>query len=255
MQSWLKSLSLVLLLAIAFGGCKQSILEDEGGNTIDENIRLRIFPYWNNYFFSTDSIYLAGGSFIQIDKISIIHSNFTFVNDGDTLEPGPVVEWHTGMGNEIFMGSLPTGTYSGFYFFNIGVDSVSDAFPPSFYPEGSVLGKGDHYRGPLLGGYNYVTITGNIVNPAAPLLGPSIPMTWLIATQDLVTTYDRAKSFNVVPGKYVTIDVKLDVSKLFTSLSPLTTPTIASNPNDQNDFDQAVILHENFSKEAYEIEL
>lgn len=253
MQSLLKSLLFLSMLALVFGGCKKSILEDEGGNTIDENIRLRIYPYWNNYFFNTDSIYQANGSFLQIDEISIVHSGFTFVNQGDTLDPGGIVDWKYGQGNEIYMGSLPAGSYSGHYFFNVGIDSISDARPPNFFPENSVLGSGEYYRGPLLGGYNYVTIKGNIVNPANPLLGPSIPMSWVIATQDLVSVFGLAKSFNVVPGRYVTIDIKFDIAKLFTGLYPLQTPTIASNQKDANDYDQAITLQQNFSKEAYQI--
>lgn len=253
MKSLFKSLLFVSMLAMVFGGCKKSILEDEGGNTIDKNVRLRIYPYWNNYYFKTDSIYQVNGSFLQIDEISIVHSGFTFVNQGDTLDPGGVVAWKSGQGNEIYMGSLPAGSYSGHYFFKVGVDSISDARPPSFFPENSVLGSGEYYRGPLLGGYNYVAIKGKIVNPALPLLGPSIPMSWVIATQDLVTVYGSAKSFNVVPGRYVTIDINFDVAKLFTGLYPLQIPIIASNQNDGNDFAQATTLQQNFSKDAYKI--
>ena len=249
-----KSGILLLLLTLMVAGCKKSILNDDPGITTSDNVRLRIFPYWNNYYFNSDSLYFAGGSFLKVDEISVIHSNFTFVDDGDTLPAGEIREWKITGGTDLLLGYLEPGSYTGFYIYKVGLDSVSNLKPPQSYPEGHPLANTQYYRGPGKG-YNFITITGRIQDPNKPNSEPTIPLKWVVATQDLVLDYKMTESFNVVAGKMVTFDVVFDVAKLFDGLFPLVNPIIKADPSDTQDFNLAQTLQNNFKTKAYKIQI
>jgi len=113
----LTSITLAILISVSFVGCKKSILSDETGEFVTNNVRIKIFPYWNNNLYSKDSLYFINGAFLKIDDISILHSDYYFVNDGDTLPPSEPYEWKLSLGEEVPLGNLDEGSYSGFYRF------------------------------------------------------------------------------------------------------------------------------------------
>jgi hypothetical protein len=255
MAKTLYSFALIAILAITFSACKKSILdEDEEGTLTAKNVRVQIFPYVGNYLYSSDSLYYLGGAFLKIDDIRMIHSNFYFVNAGDTLTPGDPVEYQLSDGKQdVYLYQLISGSYSGVYKYLIGLPPNVNAKAPSAQPEGSILKDNTLYRGAGKG-YNFVTITGRIQDPAKPGSEPTIPLKWVIATDDLALEYGQAKSFNAVTGKPISFGVIFKLDKLFTGLSPLVNPTINSDPANPNDYTLAETLADNFVQ-AYVIQL
>lgn len=254
MNKILKSTLLFLFASLILVGCKNSILTDEPGDLSSKNVRLRIFSYWNNHFFSTDSLYFTGGAFVKIDDISIVHSNYFFVNDGDTLPKSDVAEWKHSTGSDLFLASLEVGSYTGFYKYLIGLDSLTNSRNPDYFKEGHPLTNPSLYRGPGKG-YNFVTITGKIQDPNKPNSEPSIPLRWVVATNDLTFQLGQAKSFNVVAGKNITYDVILNVADLVDGIFPIVTPIIECDPAKPNDFNQAMVIYQNLVQGAYNLQL
>lgn len=242
-------------IALAATSCKKSLLNDEEVSTANaNNLRVRIFPYVGNYLYNADSLYFLGGAFLKIDDIRIIHSNFYFVNNGDTMSAGEPTDWTLSSGRQdVYLYQLPPGGYSGFFRYLIGLNPSENAKAPEAQPEGSILKDKTLYRGTGKG-YNFVTITGRIQDPAKPNAEPSIPLRWLVATDDLALEYGLSKSFNAVTGKPITFDVIFNLEKLFTGLSPLGTPTINADPGNANDYQLAEKLADNFQT-AYIIQL
>jgi len=255
MTKTLFSFAFIAALAFSFSACKKSILdEDEEGTLTAKNVRVQIFPYVGNYLYNPDSLYYLGGAFLKIDNIRIIHSNFYFVNASDTLTPGDPVDYQLNSGRQdVYLYQLPAGSYSGFYRYLIGLPPKTNAKSPSDQPEGSLLKDNSLYRGAGKG-YNFVTITGRIQDPAKPGSEPSIPLKWVIATDDLALEYGQSKSFNAVTGKPISFGVIFKLNLLFTGLSPLVNPTINSDPANPNDFKLAETLADNFIQ-AYVIQL
>lgn len=251
----LKTGVIVLLLALSFIGCaKKSILSDDPGDLSTKNVQIKIFPYWNSYLYSPDSLYFAGGAFLKIDDISILHSDYYFVNDGDTLPISDPVEWKLSEGGDVMLGYLEQGSYSGFYRYKVGLTPTLNAKSPSDFASSNPLSNQSLYRGANQG-YNFVTITGRIQDPAKPGSEPSIPLKWVIATNEFAVQFGRGQSFNVVAGKPVTFVVVLDIAKLFEGLYPITTPIIACDPTNTADFNQATTLQANFKNKAYNLQL
>jgi hypothetical protein len=248
-------LALVAVLALSSSGCKKSLLdENEEGTLTADNVRVRIFPYVHNYLYNSDSLYYLGGAFLKIDDIRIIHSNYYFVNSGDTMSPGGIVDYQLSSGRQdVYLYQLIAGSYSGFYRYLVGLTPTVNAKSPDQQPAGSVLKDQSLYRGAGKG-YNFVTITGRIQDPAKPGSEPSIPLKWVIATDDLTLEYGSAKSFNTVTGKPITFDVIFRIDKLFTGLTPLVNPTINADPAKPNDYTLAETLADNFLQ-AYIIQL
>jgi hypothetical protein len=253
-KSILHALLIVIASLALSSACKTDIKSDDGETTANaNNIRVRVFAFVNGFVYNPDSLYFLGGANLKIDDISIIHSNFYFVDMGDTLDPGGVAEWRLSSGEaSVFLYRLSPGSYSGFYRYLVGLDSVSNALPPGAQPSGSPLTQ-SLYRGPLEG-YNFVTITGRVQDPGKPDSEPDIPLKWVLANADLNMTYGLGKSFNITAAKPVTFDVVLRVEDLFTGLSPLGTPTIEADPGNANDFQNAEQLRDNFIQ-AYNIQL
>ncbi len=243
-----------MVSVIFLSGCKTDILSDEGETTANaNNIRVRVFAFVNGYVYSPDSLYFLGGARLKIDDMSIIHSNFYFVDMGDTLKPGDAAKWRLRSGEpSAFLYRLAPGSYSGFYRFFVGLDSLSNSRAPGEQPAGSPLTQ-EYYRGNNKG-YNFVTITGRIQDPNKPNSEPDIPMKWVLSTTQLNMQFGQAKSFNVTAGKPVTFDVVLSIEDLFIGLSPLGSPIIEADPGNANDFQNAEQLKSNFSQ-AYQIQL
>ncbi len=246
--------SLLVSFTLLLEGCKTDILSDDGDPTSTaKNVRVRVFAYVNGYLLNTDSLYFLGGANVKFDDISIIHSNYYFVDMGDTLKPGDAGEWRFTNGDpNVFLYQLPPGSYSGFYRYLVGLDSLSNSRAPKDQPSGSPLNS-DNYRGQGKG-YNFVTIKGRIQDPNKPNSEPDIPMKWVLSTTQLNMEFGMGKSFNLVTGKPATFDVVFDVEKLFTGLAPLGTPMIEADPSNPNDFGNAETLRQNFIQ-AYNIQL
>lgn len=244
----------VALFSLTLSGCKTEIISDEGETTANaNNIRVRVFPFVNGYIYSPDSLYFLGGASLKIDDITIVHSNFYFVDMGDTLPKGDPASWRLRSGEpSVFLYRLAPGSYSGFYRYSVGLDSLSNSRKPSEQPEGSPLTE-DLYRGNGKG-YNFVTITGRIQDPNKPNSEPDIPLKWVLSTEQLNMQFGLSKSFNVTAGKPVTFDVVLSVEQLFTGLAPLGSPIIEADPANANDFQNAEQLKNNFAG-AYNIQL
>lgn len=241
-------------LVLLAQGCKKSILDENEESTLTaDNVRIKVFPYVNGYLYNPDSLYFLGGANLKIDEIEIVHSNFYFVDQGDTLPAGDPDVWKLSTGNDVYLYQLPPGSYSGFYRYLIGLNSVTNAKAPADQPETSILRDGKLYRGSGKG-YNFVVITGRIQDPDKPNAEPSIPLKWQIATDDLTSEFGMAKSFNLVTGKAVTFDVILQIEMLFNGLAPLATPTISSDPANANDMQKANALKDNFLQ-AYKLQL
>ena len=125
---------------------------------------------------------------------------------------------------------------------------------PSDFPASNPLSQQSLYRGANKG-YNFVTIQGRVQDPAKPNSEPSIPLNWVIATDDFSVQYGKSQSFNVVAGRPVTFVVILDIAKLFDGLYPITTPIIKCDPGDASDFGNATTLYNNFKDKAYNLQL
>ena len=243
-----------LIAGLLVGSCKKSILDENEQSTLTaDNIRIRIYPYVNGYLYNKDSVYYLGGANLRIDDIQILHSNFYFVDQGDTLPAGDPALWKMSSGSDVYLYQMLPGSYSGYYNFLVGLNPVTNAKAPDSQPTGSILRDGKLYRGAGKG-YNFVIITGKIQDPSKPNSDPSIPLKWVIATDDFAIGYERGKSFNLVTGKAVTFDVILSVEKLFNGMAPIATPTINSDPTNANDMQQAQKLHDNFIQ-SYVIQL
>jgi hypothetical protein len=243
----------ILSLAMSFAGCKKSILNDDEGELSNKNVQLRIFPYINDYLYNSDSLYFLGGANLKIDEIQILHSNFYFVNAGDTLPKNDAALWKLSKGDQVLLGYLEPGSYTGVYRYLVGLDTVSNSKSPKDFPAGNPLASQDLYRGSGKG-YNFILIQGRIQDPNKPGSEPSIPMSWAVATSGLAIEYGTPKSFNSVPGKLITFDIKLEIDKLFTGLFPIATPVIKCDPADANDFQLAKVLQSNF-KVAYKMQI
>jgi hypothetical protein len=255
MINFLKTIVIVVLASVSFIGCaKKSILSDDPGNLSSNNVQIKIFPYWNNYLYNADSLYFAGGAFFKIDDISILHSDYYFVNDGDTLPKSDPTEWKLSKGGDVMLGYLEAGSYSGFYRYKVGLDATTNAKSPADFPASNPLSQKSLYRG-ANEGYNFVTITGRVQDPAKPNSEPSIPLSWVIATDDFSVQYGMGQSFNVVAGRPVTFVVILDMAKLFEGLYPITTPIIKCDPSDPSDFGHATTLYNNFKNKVYKLQL
>ncbi len=247
-------LFLVLVVSAGTLSCKKSILSDDPGTIENKNIKLQIFPYWGSYYYNPDSLYFAGGAFIKIDEISIVHSDFYFVNAGDTLPASDPVEWKLTSGEFLDLAYLEPGSYTGFYEYIVGVDSAANFYPPQLQPKESVLNTNTSlYRGPGKG-YNFITITGRIQDPNKPGTEPSIPMKWVVANNGLQINYFQPKSFNVAAGKDVTFAVVLQIEQLFNGLYPIVTPQIKADATNQADMDNTEVLQQNF-KNAYLVQI
>lgn len=248
---------LVLMLlgfSFLFQGCKKSILNEDDASTLTaDNIRVRIFPYVNGYLYNKDSLYFLGGAKLKIDEIEVLHSNFYFVEQGDTLPEGEPQVWTLTGGDDVYLYQLAPGSYSGFYRYLVGLNSVTNAKAPADQPETSILRTSKLYRGNGKG-YNFVVITGRIQDPDKPTAEPAIPLKWVIATDDLAMQFGMAKSFNLVTGKAVTFDVIFSLERLFNGMAPLATPTISADPANANDMQQATRLRDNFLQ-AYILQL
>jgi hypothetical protein len=248
------ALTALTVVTLLFSGCKTDILSDDGESTLTaNNIRLRIFPYVNGTFYNSDSVYFLGGANVTIDEIIVVHDNYFFVDQGDTLPKGDPAVWKLSTFDpNVYLYQLSPGSYSGMYRYLVGIDSVSNLLPPSNQPQGSPLNN-DLYRGSGKG-YNFVTIRGKIQDPSNPGSAPSIPYNWVLSGPSFNMQYGMGMSFNLVTGKPVTFDVIFSLEKLFTGLAPLGTPEIKSDPNLPNDMANAQILQSNF-QEAYKIQL
>jgi len=254
MHKYFTSSIIILLISASFVGCKKSILSDETGDFEAKNVRIKIFSYWNDYLYSKDSLYIINGAALKIDDISILHSDYYFVNDGDTLPTSEPTEWKLSVGGDVQLGYLDEGSYSGFYRFKVGLAPDVNAKAPKDFPASSPLSDQSLYRGPG-NGYNFVTITGRIQNPNKPFSEPDIPLKWVFATDTFAIQHGQAQSFNVVTGKEVTFNVILDIAKLFDGIFPSVTPIIKCDPSKPNDFNAAQILQQNFKNEAYKLQL
>lgn len=247
-------LLLSLTIILVLGGCRKSILNDDDAEAnTNNNVRLRIYPYVDQYLYHPDSLYFLGGANVKIEDIMILHSNFFFVNNGDTLPKNPSAIWRMSSGGDVFLAYLPPASYTGFYRYLVGLDSVTDGSPPASQPAGSPLSSGELYRGTNKG-YDYVVISGKIQDPNTPTAPPSINMRWVIATPGLAIEYGTPKSFNVVPGKSVTFDIILQIDELFKGLFPIATPIITSDPANPNDFTLGKVLQANFVN-AYKMQI
>lgn len=257
MKNYVKYLIPAVIVAISalfIQSCKKSILDENENSTLTaDNLRVRIFPYVNGYLYNKDSLYFLGGANLKIDEIEVLHSNFYFVDQGDTLPAGDPTLWKLNGGGDVYLYQLPPGSYSGVYRYLVGLTSTTNAKAPADQPEGSILRDGKLYRGNGKG-YNFVIITGRIQDPNKPNSEPSMPLKWVIATDDLAMQFGMGKSFNLVTGKAVTFDVIFRLEKLFNGMAPIATPTINSDPANANDMQQATKLRDNFLQ-AYEIQL
>lgn len=251
-----KKITIALFIAmVALGGCRKSILVDDGENTLNnKNIRLNIYPYVGKYLFNPDSLYFLGGAMVKIEDIAIVHSNFFFVNNGDTLPKNLPAVWRLSANTrEVLIGQLPPGSYTGFYRYLVGFDSITNSKTPGNQPAGSPLSNQEFYRG-AGEGYDFVVITGKIQDPNEPNSEPKIKMRWAIATSDLALEYGTPKSFNIVQGKQVTFDIILQIEDLFNGLAPFATPIIATDPSNPNDFTLGELLQANFEA-AYKMQI
>ncbi len=255
MFKFIKTPLLLVLVAASLVGCaKKSILSDDPGDLSTKNVRIKIYPYWHNHLYYKDSLYFASGAFFKVDDISILHSDYFFVNDGDTLPASDPVEWKLSANNDVQLAYLEIGSYSGFYKYKVGLNPATNAKSPADFPASSPLSTNALYRGQGKG-YNFITITGRIQDPAKPGSEPSIPLKWVVATDDFAVEYGGAQSFNVVAGKPVTFVVILNIAKLFDGIYPIVTPIIACDPTKPADYNEATTLYNNFKSKAYNLQL
>jgi len=250
-----KKITITLLIAIvALSGCRKSILnDDDDGLLSNKNIRLNFYAYVGDFLYHPDSLYFLGGAKVKIEDIAIVHSNFFFVNNGDTLPKNPPAVWRLSGSREVYIGYLPPASYTGIYRFLVGLDSATNSKLPANQPAGSPLTSQEFFKGPGKG-YDFVVISGKIQDPNNPTAAPSINMRWAIATSGLAIEYGTPKSFNVVPGKSVTFDIILQIDNLFNGLAPIATPIIATDPSNPNDYTLGQLLQANFVN-AYKMQI
>lgn len=244
---------LPLVATFLFTGCEKSILSDDPGSVDQRNIRLRIFHYMNSNLLRHDSVYNINGSRVIIDEIDLLLSDYIFDNSGDSISTDgyTLTDYRD---QEAKIGYLkPNSSVSGVMYFKVGLDSLENLTTPSDWPEGHFLANSNLYNS-TAGSYNAIVVKGRIFDPTKPEEEtPSIPMSYEVATQLLVTQMDSQKSFSVPVGKSVIIDVLFDINDLFASIDPILTPVISSDPTDQDDYDNAILLRANF-EDAFRIQ-
>jgi hypothetical protein len=248
MNKFFRVTLLLLLTSTILTGCVKSIIQDEEGQLDNRNIEIRVVYYWENYFLRRDSIYQKDGARFKIDNIEMILSNFYYNNEGDT-----VTDWtqqsYVKMGTlDHKLGSIMEPSISGSIGWLIGLDSLMNATEPGDHDQGDVLSNSNLYSGSKIG-YNFFTLTGRVFDPDKPdETEPSIPMKWVVATNAFVSTIDSKRSFSIPVGKQVIIDASVFVDKLFDDMQPVQTPIIKSDPDDADDYAEAMQLHDNLQK-------
>lgn len=241
-----KSLILLPLIVLFLGGCEKSILTDDPGGVDNRNVKIRVFHYWNNYLLNNDSIYSHNGARFYIDEINILLADFIFDNSGDSIFSEDSYTLTNYRSKEFKIGYLKQGSVSGRLYIKAGLSLDDNMTKPKDWEAGHILANESLYNSKA-NSYNFITIKGRIFDPTKPeQTEPSIPMSYVVATQGLVTQLSTAKSFSVPVGKSVVIDAIFDVKGLLENIFPVNTPVIKSDPADQGDYDNAVMLRANF---------
>jgi hypothetical protein len=246
-----KIFALSTLAIFIFTGCVNSIITDDPGSLDNRNIELRIINYWGNNFFSRDSVYNKNGANFVVDDVQLLFSNFFVGSQSDTVIDYSSFTLTTTKQLNHKIGLITEQSVSGGVGVLVGLDTIANATSPGNWSAGDVLANGSIYSGPNIG-YNFVTVKGRAFNPSKPdETSPSLPFTWVVATNSLVSLKGVQISFSVPVGKQVVLDAYLNVEALFDDLSPVDIPNINSDPNDADDFANAVTLSDNFKNKAF----
>jgi hypothetical protein len=249
-----KVIALLALVALTFTSCENSIILDEPGSLDNRNIELKIVNYWGNNYFNRDSVYNKNGANFVVDDVQLLFSNFFVDNSGDTVVDYSSFSLTSTKRLYHKIGLITESSVSGSVGFLVGLDSIANATSPANWSAGEVLSNGSIYSGSNIG-YNFITVSGRAFNPSKPNeTSPSLPFNWVVATNALVSIQGLKISFSVPTGKQVILDASFSIDALFDDLSPVDIPNILSDPNDADDFANAITLSDNFNNKAFIID-
>lgn len=251
----MKNLFGILLSFLILSGCTKDIINDGEGSFIDDrNIYLQLFYSFNGQPFLKDSLYQAGSTFIYVDELEMVFSNFYMLSDGDTLEnqSGYNISLSTLDQRDVPIARLKPGGYFGELSFLFGLDMMESITPPEAQPDYSPL-KDKPFQMPI--GYNYLLIKGRAFDPAKPdETSPSLNFQYAIASFPLATRFSINKSFSMGSGNKVYLPVQMDIGQLFSGIDPATVQIIKSDPTDAVDYARAELLQENLVLNAFKIQ-
>lgn len=254
-KSQIKNVVLFLGLGAALMACTKNMLTDDERIIDNRNLKLKLYTYWGSNYFSPDSTYWINSTKVKVEDVRLVLSHYYFTSNGDTVTSSDQVTVVKAGESAVPLAYLAPGTYDGWHHFICGLDSTQDATAPDAWPStnAALTDNADLYRGKNQG-YNYVYISGKYHDPADTVsTGLNKSFTYRVATEDLITQYDKRMTFNVVSQYDINILVNFNIQLLLAGFDPTLLDEIESNPSMPDDFSNASALRDNLENYGFVI--
>lgn len=248
----MKKLAVFVAAMIMVSACERDIPMVDPTALDNRNIYARVFKFWEGAVLDKSQVLSINGSFVKLDHIYLTLSGYEFVSydETDTIRTEADLTMVDLLGAQtVKLGFLPRGSYNGWMYYNVGLDSARAHAAPETLEADNPLASGLVWNGPDLG-HSFLQIEGRIFDAAdTSFTTPKDLLVWRVATEDMVLPRAERRNFSVANAMDVTFVINLDVDKLFAGLQPGSTPVINSDPADAADFNLAGILRDNFASE------
>ena len=235
---------LLMIVAVAmslFSSCSKSEDSDDSDLAFDDrNLFIRFIYKIGDDYLEPDSVYLNNfAQKYQVTAISCLVSDFYLFDGLDTIVAGNNYAKATLSNPEVAIAKVNSGSYSGAYRFNIGLNSVVNQTNPSNYSSGHTLSDRSIYFDAARG-YKFLVIEG--VAAAAGDENLTVPFSYHVGTDALLSDFSDTKSFGVGTNRNAVFNVELNIGTLLNSLDIVSNPSTQST-NNAADFAVAQGIH------------
>lgn len=230
-----------LLLIPALFACEEKDLTSENPAPSKDNINIQTSFIYDTLGLQLDSIYTnkVGLEFF-FTEVSLVFSNFSFSEQGDTVINLPEPFFISMENKESFIGRIPPGGYSGKYSLQLGLDSAEGLGFNAAMANDEALRKSSVFRADGAG-IDQVIIKGKLFDPTNPLdsVG-SIPFEYRLGTPlTIQNKQSDTHNFSVSSSSKIPFIIQVNLWPVFKNLNIYADPLVESNPDNLFDISLA----------------
>lgn len=223
---------LYFLLIPALFACEEKDLTSENPAPSPNNINIQTSFIYDTLGLQLDSIYTNNfGYEFFFEEVSLVFSNFSFIEQGDTVLRLPEPFLISMENKESFIGRIPPGGYSGKYTLQLGLDSAEGLGFNSAMADDKALKESSVFRKDGLG-IDQVVLKGKLFDPTDPLdsVG-SIPFEYRLGTPITIQNkISDVHNFSVSSSSKIPFIIQVNLWPVFRNLDIFQDPLVESNP-------------------------
>jgi hypothetical protein len=243
---------LLLLMGSLITACDKDLVDDPPIDAGRRNFMVRFDYLFNGVDYKRDSLIVLGptNKFRITDVNFLISSAFATRSIGDSIISENMFTWTTLAETDYLIGEIPAGSYNGHLGFTFGLDSLTNALPPTEFPRTPLSENNLFLDG--IRGYSFIRIRGNAMNPDTTSLQTTIPFNYVVATTPLAYTVSKERAFSLNVGNRVVYRAIIDLGSLFDGLNPSEVNSITSDPTNPIDYERAEKIMQNFAARGFD---